>query len=353
MKSTLKILVSVTLTSMIISCTKKSDNVSENKPKEEGSRKPVIAAVTPRSPNSGGTQLYFDVQGQNFDGPNFQAELRPIAGGAAIPLTPSNLTATAGRLLISASATIAQGLFNLVISTAHGAAVVPVATLQGDTGIQGSIGLQGPQGIQGLQGIQGSQGIQGAAGPTYGPWKRWWEFSVISGVSASSVLGQEYYLDPVSVSQRISTVAENTSNLNSEKCQYRLQATAFVSETTVADAFEGVDGWKYNSKYYYPVATSLGLASNPNWVSSLTFDLSTMPTNYISAGVPATTRQRDMATMVFGSIGGAPDVVAYISRHLLLIKSNMNPVTLVTPAELLAMVTGKKAHFRLDARCLP
>ena len=115
---------------------------------------PKVSLVTPRVPNSGGSELFIDIEGENLGGEGWKAELKPTVG-TSIQLQTQSISATAARLAINAGEVLAEGLFSLIVTNAYGQSSVQIATLKGDQGIPGTQGLKGDAGIAGPQGPSG------------------------------------------------------------------------------------------------------------------------------------------------------------------------------------------------------
>lgn len=126
------------------------------------SKAPVLTKIDARVPNSGGEELYLDIQGENFGGTNWNAKLE--GNGHVISLVTSSVSPSAARLVVSAGAALVEGTYNLIVSNAYGQSSGVVSALKGDKGEAGLPGAPGVPGIKGDTGAQGSKGDKGDAG---------------------------------------------------------------------------------------------------------------------------------------------------------------------------------------------
>jgi hypothetical protein len=116
---------------------------------------PSLSKITARTPNSGGSSLYIDIEGNNLGGKDWKASLKPIngtSGSSATVTTTVGITASAARLLVDTGTALVQGTYQLIVSNAYGDATALVTTLKGDTGATGATGAQGPAGAAGQAG---------------------------------------------------------------------------------------------------------------------------------------------------------------------------------------------------------
>lgn len=128
---------------------------------------PTITQLISRQPNSNSGDLYLDLEGTNFGGKDWSAELK--YNNESIDLRTESLTPSTARLVIDSTLKILENVaYNLVISNAYGQTSVQVTTLKGDAGPigpQGAKGEQGERGLTGAQGPKGEKGDQGIIGP--------------------------------------------------------------------------------------------------------------------------------------------------------------------------------------------
>ncbi len=168
MKLTKELLLIIVMTSCTGQKTAQINSPAQNNPPPNNANTgsvsaPALARITSRSPDSVGESVYFDIEGSNLGGANWNAKL--VQNGENIPLTTTTITQSTARLVLNAAVQLVENVaYNLVISNAYGQASGIVTTLKGDAGEQGPAGIQGPQGIAGPAGAQGPVGPMGLPG---------------------------------------------------------------------------------------------------------------------------------------------------------------------------------------------
>lgn len=104
-----------------VACTDLVSNYSNqsNDPLKTGAdQKPEIQSLSSREPNSGGSSLYIDIQGNNLGGNGWQAKLKGYSN--TIELVTESITRNAARVVVPASAKILAGAYQLVVANAYG-----------------------------------------------------------------------------------------------------------------------------------------------------------------------------------------------------------------------------------------